>query len=75
MENWKPYKFLWTRIGGKPWTTLVRIFCYAKRNFLPLMLSVATLGWVIGRFVKDNKILVAITATLLLGILLGHFFW
>ncbi len=66
------YKWLWSRIGGRPWTYITR----DSYHELPLVwiCSLLAIGSVIGwhfgmiAFLKFIRIL-------LLGVLFGHFFW
>lgn len=70
MFNW--YKWLWSRIGGRPWTYIIRDFYHDAP--LPFLLVVLATGGAIGHytgFVTFMKIL----GILLIGMILGHLFW
>jgi hypothetical protein len=37
LEDWGPYKALWSRFGGRPWTQLSRDWLLAKRHRVGLL--------------------------------------
>jgi len=70
-ENWAPYKFLWCRIGGKPWTHIIRD---AQRALpLPFLLAFLSTGIWVGIKLKEHWIYIVLG--LVVGILVGHLFW
>ncbi len=64
MPNW--YIWLWTRIGGRPWTYIIRDFCHEN----PLLLILTGLTAVLWLLRIHHEIF-----WVLLGVLLGHLFW
>ena len=50
LENWNLYKILWKRVGGRPWTYILRDAWHKVEGL-----------WIIGLVV--------------VGALLGHFWW
>lgn len=61
----RAYRALWSRVGGKPWTYIVRAEFNNPLYWFPLGLLVGyvwelDLGWIAG---------------LAVGVLLGHFWW
>jgi len=60
------YKWIWTRIGGRPYTYVIRDFCYQN----PLLLILITLMVVLCFLHMKHEVL-----WVLGGILLGHLFW
>jgi predicted MFS family arabinose efflux permease len=73
MGNWleKLYEKLWSRVGGKPWTEIVRED--QKRSPLLYLLIFLGLGILLARLAGKNWWLVL--AGFLAGILCGHFWW
>jgi hypothetical protein len=70
---WKnPYKWLYSRIGGRPWTYIIRDF-YHKYE-VPNLLIVLAIGAVIGHYIGWTLFLIAL-AILLCGVIVGHLFW
>ncbi|MFA5439740.1 hypothetical protein [Dehalococcoides sp.] len=67
----KFYEKLWHKVGGKPWTEIVRED--QKASPLMYLLIFLGLGILVARLVGKNwwQILVGF----LLGILCGHFWW
>jgi hypothetical protein len=64
MPRW--YVWLWKRIGGRPWTYIIRDFSHEN----PLLLILAGLTGVCFMLNIQHEI-----AWVLLGVLLGHLFW
>ena len=60
------YKWLWSHIGGRPWTYIIRDFCYPNPMLLVL---VALMVVLVLLHIKHEILWVG------LGILLGHLFW
>lgn len=67
----KIYEWIYTRIGGRPWTELVRED--QKRTPLLYMLIFLGLGILVSKLV--GKYWWQILLGFLLGILVGHFWW
>jgi len=67
----KLYKWLYTRIGGEPWTFIIRR--EQKKFPLAFMLLFLALGIVVGKYAKKHywQLLIAFW----LGILCGHFWF
>ncbi|QBX63312.1 hypothetical protein [Dehalococcoides mccartyi] len=67
----KLYEKLWRKVGGKPWTEIVRED--QKASPLVYLLIFLGLGILVARLASKNwwQILVGF----LLGILCGHFWW
>ncbi|MDP4280396.1 MAG: hypothetical protein QQM50_07640 [Dehalococcoides mccartyi] len=67
----KLYEKLWRKVGGKPWTEIVRDD--QKASPLVYLLIFLGLGILVARLASKNwwQILVGF----LLGILCGHFWW
>lgn len=66
-EDWPPYKWLWTRFGGRPWTHIMRD---NPKSFLAVFIPVVLLllfwnGW------KYWKTLLIFAV----GFLTGHVWW
>jgi hypothetical protein len=70
-EEWGPYKWLWTRVGGRPWTWITRD---AQKGYpLLFLLGFLCAGWIIGAYVKKHWIPLLIG--LIFGLLCAHFWW
>jgi len=67
----KLYQKLWSRVGGRPWTEIVRD--EQKHSPLVFMLIFLALGIMIGKLAA--KYWWQILIGFLLGILCGHFWW
>jgi len=67
----KLYEKLWGKVGGKPWTEIVRED--QKRTPLLYMLIFLGLGILVSKLA--GKYWWQILIGFLLGILCGHFFW
>ncbi len=67
-----PYKFIWKRIGGRPWTYILRDLWH-KYEFLWIVLLVGT-GITLGHYCGIKTIL-TIWAAFSLGYIFGHLFW
>jgi O-antigen/teichoic acid export membrane protein len=63
-----PYKWLWKRIGGRPWTYIMRDFAYQNPIFL--VLGFFLVGFVLGKYFHWSYVV-----PIFGGILLGHLFW
>ena len=76
------YRWLWSKIGGRPWTFISRDVWH-QLEYLPILLLLFA-GWFLGRF-WDNALAWAATHPYgalgaLFGVstvwyILGHFFW
>ena len=76
--NWKKwlgysiYKKLWSLIGSRPWTYIIRD---ARQKYpTPWMLGVMAVGIVIGHYLWSWWLLIGF-GILLVGILWGHLWW
>jgi len=73
MTAWleKVYEKMWRKIGGRPWTEIIRD--EQKRSPLVFLLIFLGLGIMLGKLTAKNwwQILLGF----LLGILCGHFWW
>ena len=67
----KLYEKLWGKVGGKPWTEIIRED--QKRTPLLYMLIFLGLGILVSKLA--GKYWWQILIGFLLGILIGHFFW
>jgi hypothetical protein len=65
------YEKLWRRIGGRPWTEIIRD--EQKRSPLVFLLIFLSLGIMTGRLA--GKYWWQILLGFLLGVLAGHFWW
>jgi len=66
------YKWLWSRIGGRQWTYIIRDI--RQRRPTQWMLGIMVVSATIGHFFWSWWLLVAF-GVLLLGILWGHLWW
>lgn len=66
-EEWPPYKWLWSRIGGRPWTHIMRDHpsLVVPVAVAMLVLACAWAGW------HWWKVLLSF----FLGMVTGHVFW
>jgi predicted MFS family arabinose efflux permease len=73
MTSWLEnlYRALWSKVGGKPWTEIIRED--QKRSPLVFLLVFAVLGILVGKLA--GKYWWQILLGFLLGILCGHFWW
>jgi len=67
----KLYRELWSRVGGKPWTDIIRED--QKRSPLVFLVIFLSLGILAGKLV--GKYWWQMFIGFLLGILCGHFWW
>jgi len=68
------YKWIWTRIGGRPWTYISRDI-YHKLEYLVLV-GLFIGGFVLGRVgLISWKWFLVIMAAYTVGYIHGHFFW
>jgi hypothetical protein len=70
MGSW--YKWIWTRIGGRPWTFIIRDSWHAWA-FLWIV-ALVTAGFFISYVITSLDYL-KYTGVLLIGYILGHLFW
>jgi len=69
-----PYKWLWSRIGGRPWTYISRDV-YHKVEYL-ILVSIFIGGFAVGvSGLISWKWLLVIMAAYTIGYIHGHFFW
>ena len=66
------YKWLWSRIGGRPWTYIIRDV--RQKYPTPWMLGVMIISATIGHFYWGWQLGVAF-GILLVGIIWGHVWW
>ena len=66
-EEWGPYKAVWSRLGGKPWTWVMRDNPY---KYFILMIPLAVF-----LFFHTGKKYWAAIAAFGLGMLTGHVWW
>ena len=67
-----PYKMLWTHIGGRPWTYIIRD-AYHGVEFL-VIVSLTSLGFFLAHVITVREFL-TILAGFTIGYVLGHLFW
>ena len=67
----KLYRQLWSRVGGRPWTDIVRD--EQKKSPLVFLLIFLGLGILTGKMAR--KYWWQILVGFLVGILCGHFWW
>ena len=69
-----PYKWLWSRIGGRPWSFISRDVWH-KYEYVPIV-AIAIFNYWVGRSGLVSwgwYWLIIITFTI--GYIIGHFFW
>ena len=73
MSDWleKIYEKLWSRVGGRPWTEIIR----DEQKKTPLVFLVIFLGMGIMAGKLAGKYWWQILIGFFLGILCGHFWW
>jgi hypothetical protein len=67
-----PYKWLWTRIGGRPWTYIIRDLWHKFELFW--IISLICLGVYLGHhydWMEVTRLIVVFG----IGYLFGHLFW
>jgi hypothetical protein len=67
-----PYKWLWSRIGGRPWTYILRDLWY-KCEFLWIVIILSA-GVALGHHYDWVEVLKTV-AIFSVGYLFGHLFW
>ena len=77
MSLWKefwanPYKFLWSRVGGRPWTFIIRDLWH-KAEFVWIIGLIAVGVWM-GHNLDWMRVL-EIMGIFTVGFIFGHFFW
>ncbi len=74
-EFWaNPYKFLWSRIGGRPWTYISRDV-YHRVEYV-ILVSLFSGGFFLGLSGELNwRWFVILIGVYTLGFIHGHFFW
>lgn len=79
MNLWKefladPYEFLWSRVGGRPWTYISRDI-YHKGEYVVLV-SLFTGGFFLGLSgLVSWKWFLVLMGVYTIGFIHGHFFW
>jgi len=66
------YKWLWTHIGGRPWTYIIRDFWH-EHEFLCIFVLVNS-GILLGHFVGFKPVMIG-WGIFSLGYICGHLFW
>lgn len=66
------YKALWSRIGGRPWTYILRDF-WVNNEFFCIVILVST-GIILGHFIGTKETIIGLTI-FSVGFLTGHLFW
>lgn len=66
-EQWPPYRWLWTRVGGRPWTHIMRD---NPRTYFATLLPL--LGLVIA---WNGRRFWPVLAAFAIGLLTGHVWW
>ena len=69
-QDW--YKWLWLRIGGRPWTYITRDSWHKLEYLWILVLLI--LGSLLGKQFSWPEIWIGLVI-LTVGFILGHFFW
>ena len=67
----KLYRQLWSRVGGRPWTEIIRD--EQKKSPLFFLIAFLALGILFGRL--TGKYWWQILIGFMVGILCGHFWW
>jgi len=65
------YKKLWTKIGGRPWTYIIRDFWHKYEGLCIVML--VALGVFLGKWYSAELLLILFSFAA--GFLAGHLFW
>jgi len=65
-ENWAPYRALWSRLGGRPWTHVLREHPLKFAAAVALAFAAATIG-------KGRAWAAALA--FLAGLMAGHVLW
>lgn len=66
------YKWLWSKIGGRPWTYITRDIWH-NLEYLPIFF-IFTAGYLLGKYTGWMTLLVVFIA-FTIGYIFGHFFW
>ena len=67
-----PYKWLWSRVGGRPWTFILRDFYHQFEYFI--LLIPLLLGYYVQPYLCARDLWIIIGA-LTIGYVCGHLFW
>jgi len=70
MTDW--YKWLWTHVGGRPWTYILRDAYHQTE--LVILLGFTTLGYYLGQHLPWHDYTLIISSAAV-GYVLGHLFW
>ena len=65
------YKELWSRIGGRPWTYIIRDFWHKYEGLC--IVALVAIGVFLGRW-HSNELLMLLVA-FAVGYIAGHLFW
>ena len=74
-EEWiaySPYKKLWSLIGGRPWTFILRDLWH-KAEFV-WIIGLICIGVAIGHYLDWIKVLIVL-GIFTVGFIVGHLFW
>lgn len=66
------YKWWWSRIGGRPWTYILRDVWH-KYEFIPIFVLMSAGGLIV--YLWGLALLFIILAILFIGYIIGHLFW
>lgn len=66
------YKWLWSKIGGRPWTFIMRDF-YHEVEFA-VIIPLLILGWFSRDWLSPREGIFVLCG-LVIGYILGHLFW
>jgi len=65
------YKELWSRIGGRPWTYIIRDFWHKYEGLC--IVALVALGVFLGRWHSNELLLLLVAFSV--GFIAGHLFW
>lgn len=65
------YKWLWTRIGGRPWTYILRDMWYRLEGLC--IIGLVAVGALLGHYIWRQVFYYLLAFTL--GYIAGHLFW
>jgi hypothetical protein len=65
------YRKLWSRVGGRPWTYIIRDFWHKYEGLC--IVALVAVGVFLGRWYSDQ--LLMLLAAFTCGYITGHLFW
>ena len=71
LENWNLYKILWKRIGGRPWTYILRDAWHKVEGLW--IIGLIIIGAMLGRFWWN--MIFWFLLIFAIGYIAGHLFW